>query len=57
MKSITMLSGVFEGRADSLTFTHNVSLLTDYLYHTAGQWTAMSLTQGVPGPQFMAKAV
>jgi len=57
MKSTTTLSCIFEGHADALTFTHSVRLLTDNLYHTAGQWTAMSLTQGDPGPQFMAEAV
>jgi len=57
MKSITTLFGVFEGRADALTFMHSVRLLTDNLYRTAGRWTAMSLTQGGPGPQCMAEAV
>ena len=57
MKSITTLSGIFEGRADALTFTHSVRLLTDNLYRTAGRWTAMSLTQVGPGPQCMAEAV
>jgi len=57
MKSITTLSGIFEGRADALTFTHSVRLLTDNLYRTAGRWTALSLTQGGPGPQCMAEAV
>ena len=57
MKSITTLSGIFEGRADALTFTHSVRLLTDNLYRTVGRWTAMSLTQGGPGPQCIAEAV
>jgi len=52
-----MLSGVFDGRPDALTFSHFVRLLSDNLYRTAGRWTAMSLMQGGPGPDCMAEAI
>jgi len=56
MKDIREKSGVFEGQGDLLFFSHNVALLANDTYRTAGRLVAMSLLQGGPGLLGMSEA-
>ena len=56
MLSLTSQSGVFEGPADNLVFSHSVKLLRENMYRTAGRLLALSLTQGGPGLHCLSQA-